>query len=156
MADPNVIRKAPPISAGRRLWAFLAYLLGPIGWAIAFLFGRNDPFITFHIRQSIGVFGGFVIGALAWLAAGYAITIIPYFGPLIAAALFALVMALAAACAILWVVGMANALRGRRHILPLVGARAERWLGSEKRKPRAAGESYLAAAYANLMEQTKG
>jgi len=60
---------------------------------------------------------GLIIGAVAWLLIGGVISVVPYFGPLLAFGSFALVIALAATCLILWVMGMFNAVRGRGRTL---------------------------------------
>jgi uncharacterized membrane protein len=152
MTESNTIMQRRAVSGSSKFLAFLAYLLGPIGWGIAFLFGRNDSFVRFHIRQSIGLWAGLAIGIAAWFVIGGVLSIIPYFGPLLAFGSFALVIALVAACIILWIRGMLNALTGHVRVLPLFGERAERWLGGERRKPKSLTESYVVAAYANLAE----
>ena len=152
MTEPNAITQRRIVSGSDRLFGFLAYLLGPIGWVLGFLVKRKDRFVRLHIRQSIGVWAGLIIGAVAWLLIGGAISVVPYFGPLLAFGSFALVIALAATCLILWVTGMLNAVRGRGRVLPIFGDRAERMLGGERRKPKGLTESYTIAAYANLAE----
>jgi uncharacterized membrane protein len=154
MTEPTAITQRTVVSGSSRLLAFLAYLLGPIGWVIAFLFGRKDPFVRFHLRQSIGLWAGLAVGILAWFVIGGVISVVPYFGPLLAFGSFALVIALFAACVFLWIRGMLNALSGKIRILPLFGERAERWLGGERRKPKSMTDSYKAAAYANLAESS--
>ncbi len=153
--DLDVILQKVSIPGGSRLLAFLAYLLGPIGWIIAYLFGRDKPFVKFHIRQSSGLWGGLFIGIVAWILIGGVILVIPFFGPMLAAASFALVIALVAACVLLWLKGMWNAITGQLHILPLFGERAEYWLGGERRKAKLQTTAYELAAYANLAENSQ-
>jgi len=129
MADQTLPDASIHVGGGSRLLAFLAYLLGPLGWVIALLFGRKDPFVGFHVRQSISLFVTLFVGVLAWVAIAYLSALVPYFGPLIGFALFALVISLAISCVILWIMGMIGALRGRYRVLPLVGQRASKWLG---------------------------
>jgi uncharacterized membrane protein len=156
MTELNDIVHGTSVPGSSRLLAVLAYLLGPIGWVIAFLFGRNDGFVRFHIRQAIGLLGGLILGSVAWLLIGGAITVIPYFGPLLAAASFALVIALFTACAFLWIKGMMNAFAGRVRMLPLFGARANRLLGGPAPAPKSVAGSFALAAQANLAEVTRG
>ncbi len=144
-----------PVPGGSRLLAFLAYLLGPVGWIIAYVFGRNKPFVKFHIRQSIGLWGGLFLGIVVWVVAGGAILVIPFFGPMLSAASFALVIALVAACFLLWLKGMWNALTGQMRMLPLFGERAEYWLGGERRKAKLQTTAYELAAIANLAENSR-
>jgi uncharacterized membrane protein len=152
MTEASAIVQGVSVPGSSRFLAFLAYLLGPIGWVIAFLLGRKDSFVRFHLRQSIGLWGGLALGIAAWLVIGGILSVVPYFGPLLAFGSFALVIALVAACIFLWIRGMLSALTGRIRILPLFGERAERWLSGERRKPKSLTESYKAAAYANLAE----
>ena len=150
LTDTEVILQKVSVPGGSRVLAFLAYLLGPIGWIIAYVFGRSKPFVKFHIRQSIGLWGGLLLGIVFWVVAGGAILVIPYFGPMLSAASFALVIALSAACFLLWLKGMWNTITGQMRILPLFGERAEYWLGGERRKMKLQTTAYELAAIANL------
>jgi len=103
----------------KRFPAFAAYF-PVIGWIYAYVSRRNDVFVRFHLRQSIGLFLFLAAVALGWIAVGWLIAWIPYmfifsialFGLLIAAAVFAIIVSL---------VGMSNALEGRMLCLPIFG-----------------------------------
>ena len=119
------------------------------------MFGRKKSFVKFHIRQSIGLWGGLFLGIAGWVVAGGAILVIPFVGPMLSAASFALVIALVAACFLLWLKGMWNALTSQMRILPLFGERGEYWLGGERRQAKLQTTAYELAAIANLAE-TRG
>ena len=112
--------------------------------------GATSHLSRLHIRQSIGLWGGLFLGIIGWVVAGGAILVIPFFGPMLSVASFALVIALVAACFLLWLRGMWNALTGQTRILPLFGDRAEYWLGGERRKAKLQTTAYELAAIANL------
>lgn len=108
-----------------RLSAFVAYLLPLVGWLYVGLVDRKDPFARFHLRQAVGLVIFLLLVAGLYLIAGWLITWIPY-GFIFAIASFALVMAVAFVGVVLWVIGLFNALAGRREPLPLIGRRAAR------------------------------
>jgi uncharacterized membrane protein len=91
-----------------KLFAFLAYLLGIIGFIVVLVAKKDNRFAMFHAKQSLVLFFGWVIaGALHFVP-------IPFIGPLIGAVLYLLLL-------ILWVMGMVYALGGQEKDLPIVG-----------------------------------
>ncbi len=107
--DTSTNRKTPD-----RTTAAIAYLT-VIGLIIAIVLNANkrDDFVSFHIRQSVGIlFFSIVIMFL---------TAIPFLGVLIYifGGLFLLV---------LWIAGLINALGGKKQPVPVLGYKFEEWL----------------------------
>ena len=91
-----------------KLFAFLAYLLGIIGFIIVLVAKKDDEFAMFHAKQSLVLF-------LGWVAAGIvAFLPIPFIHALLSWALYVLLL-------VLWIMGMINALSGQKKDLPIVG-----------------------------------
>ncbi len=109
----------------QRVHAFLTYLLLPIGWLYALIFHRRSPWVIFHCKQSIALVAWLLLITAGWAAVSWLLAWIPY-AFVIGMALFALVIAACFFVVILWIVGMANALRGRARRLPVVGRWAQR------------------------------
>ncbi|MEK6822280.1 MAG: DUF4870 domain-containing protein [Nanoarchaeota archaeon] len=97
-----------------KLFAFLAYLLGIIGFLIVLLLKKNDKFAMYHAKQSlvlfiasviVGIVGGFVpvIGWFVILPVGYLLVFI------------------------LAIIGIINALTGKEKALPLIGKYAAKF-----------------------------
>jgi uncharacterized membrane protein len=104
----------------RRFPAFLAYLVPILGSIYVLVFQRKNAFAVFHARQSLGLVI-FIVGTfLAWLVAGYLLSLIPYM-IVFTVSLFSLVISAAVFSIIAWIMGMVNALKGRVVILPLFG-----------------------------------
>jgi len=91
-----------------KVWAFLAYLLGIIGFLLVILLKKNDKFAMYHAKQSLVLFifvllvsfVGSIIPILGWFI------IIPL-GYLLSAILFiqGIVYSLTGAQKRLWVIG---------------------------------------------------
>jgi len=92
-----------------KLYAFLAYLLGIIGFVIVLATKKDNKFAMFHAKQSLVLFFGWVIASVIWWLP------IPYF---IHAAISGI---LYLALAVLWVMGMVYGLSGQEKELPVVG-----------------------------------
>lgn len=114
------------MSKSSRYLAFVAYLLSLPGALLVLLARRNDPFATYHARQSLAIVGVALAAPLLWLVVAWAAAWIPLFGAVVGLSLFALVIATYAGLAVSWVVGMVFALRGLARPIPLVGAWATR------------------------------
>ncbi|HEY63080.1 MAG TPA: hypothetical protein G4O02_00755 [Caldilineae bacterium] len=112
--------------ARSRYAAFLAYLLNVVGWIYGFLFHRRDPFVMYHIRQSIGLTLAAIVVPIAWVILAWVLTWVPLAGALLSAMLFALVIGAYLALAAAWIVGMVRALRGRARPVPFIGRWANR------------------------------
>lgn len=96
--------------------AIVAYLT-VVGLIIAFVLNQNkkDPLGSYHIRQMLGiVVVGFVLGIIG---------IIPILGWIIAI-LGGIFMF------ILWIVGLINAVGGKKKPVPVLGKKFEEWFKS--------------------------
>jgi uncharacterized membrane protein len=108
------------VSISDRLLAFLTYPLIVVGWLLVLIFGRGSRLARFHVKQSVGLWL-FAIGVtVGWAAIGWVLAWIPYVAA-VSAALFSLAAAAWFFAAILWLIGMVNALRGRPAPLPIIG-----------------------------------
>ena len=106
--------------------AFLAYLLPVFGWLYVFLFRREDEFAVYHAKQSMVLTIAAIGAPVVWAVAAWVVAWIPLVGPVIAAALFALVLLAYVALGAIWIVGMVNALQAKMKPVPIVGTWAER------------------------------
>lgn len=104
----------------QRYTAFLTYLLPVLGWLYAIFFQRKSPYILFHTRQAIGLFFFLLIVFGSWVIIGYILAWIP-FGFIFSMALFTLVISAFGYGLVAWIMGMANALRGKVQLLPIFG-----------------------------------
>ena len=104
----------------QKIYAFLAYFIPVLGWLYVIFFHRKNPYVIFHARQAIGLFLFLLIAFGSWVVVGYALAWIP-FGFIFSMALFTLVISAVAYGIIAWIMGMANALRGKVALLPIFG-----------------------------------
>jgi uncharacterized membrane protein len=114
------------VSKSSRYLACVAYLLSLPGALFVLLARRDDPFATYHARQSLAIVGVALAAPLLWLVVAWIAAWIPLFGAVVGLSLFALVIATYAGLAVSWVVGIVFALQGRARPIPLVGAWATR------------------------------
>jgi uncharacterized membrane protein len=113
-----------PLSA--RLSAFLAYFLIIIGWIYVLLFQRKDRFAIYHLKQSVGIVVYLLVVSFGWVVIGWLLAYIPLMGMLTSVMLFSLVIAAYLSAIVLWIIGMARALRGMMTPLPMIGWQAQR------------------------------
>ena len=107
-----------------RVFAFLAYLLSIIGVLFVVTFRRKDDFALYHAKQSLGI-GLLAVGALIlWFLIFWMLVWIPYIGPILGFAVFALVIAAYIILTIACVTGMVYAFKGVQGLVPLVGETA--------------------------------
>jgi uncharacterized membrane protein len=94
-----------------KLWAFLAYLLGIIGFILVLLVKKDNKFAMYHAKQSLVLFICWVIVMI--------LTPIPIIGwiggPILGVVIF-----------ILWILGIVNALSGKQVPVPIVGKFADK------------------------------
>ena len=108
--------------------AFLAYLLSILGWLYVLLFHRKDELAFYHARQSMMLTLLAIVTPAVWIVVGWALAWIPLVGPLTAASLFSLTIAIYIFLAVAWIVGMIYALQAKMKPLPIVGGWTERLL----------------------------
>jgi len=97
-----------PVADDSRLFAFLGYLLGIVGFLVVLLARKEDRFAMFHAKQSLVLFFGWVLTGVLWTIP------VPFMGWFTAVVLsFFLV--------ILWIMGMIYALVGDWKALPVAG-----------------------------------
>jgi uncharacterized membrane protein len=114
------------VSKSKRILAVLAYLLSVLGWLYVFFFQRKEKLAVYHARQSMMLTIVAIGGPVVWAGAAWLLLWIPLVGPLLAAALFSLVILAYIALAGSWIVGMVYALQAKTKPVPIVGKWAER------------------------------
>jgi uncharacterized membrane protein len=103
-----------------KIFAFLAYLLGIIGFLIVLLAKKDNEFAMYHAKQSL-------VLSIAAMAIGVVNSAL-FFTPIpILGGLIHLALSLAGlGCFILWIVGIVNALGMQKKPLPIIGEYAEK------------------------------
>jgi len=114
------------VNEPKRHLAFLAYLLPIFGWLYVLLFQRKDEFAVYHAKQSMILTIAALGAPVAWVVVAWIVAWLPLAGPIIAAALFALVILVYIFLAATWVIGMIYALQAEMKPVPVVGRWAER------------------------------
>lgn len=112
------------MTTSQRLSALVAYL-PVLGWLYVGIFQSKDKFSKFHLRQSLGLFIFLLAVFLGWAVLAALISLFPY-AVLISVALFTLVIFAFLFGIVAWLLGIANALRGRMAMLPVFGRFASR------------------------------
>ncbi len=100
--------------------ALLAYLLPVLGPAYILLLRKDDAFSRYHAMQSLSIVAALILAPAVWILFSWLISLLP-FGGVVAAYVFALVVAVYLAVVVAWVVGIVNALRARRSPVPFFG-----------------------------------
>ena len=95
-----------------KLFAFLAVLLSIIGFILAIIVKRDDKYVMFYAKQSLGLFIAWVVVAVI---GGILKAIIPFIGNVIygIAAIILLV---------LWIFGLVYSLSGQMKEVPIIGS----------------------------------
>ncbi len=106
-----------------RLAAALAYAGWWVTGALLWLVERRDPFVRFHAAQSVVVFGVAAIVSAAFM--GLALVALQFLPSAFSMFLGAAGVT-AVAAVLLWIAAVAQALRGVRWRVPLLGSVAER------------------------------
>jgi uncharacterized membrane protein len=109
------------VSEQKRMLAFVAYLLGILGWLYVLLCQRRSRFAVYHAKQSLGLTLVAVATPAIWAVGAWLFSWIPLAGPLVAATGFSLVILAYVVLGVAWITGMANALSAKTKPLPLVG-----------------------------------
>ncbi len=105
------------------LLAYIVPLLGPL-----FIIGvqRRAAFALYHACQSLALLLGIVVVPALWAVVGWLVAWIPLLGPVLSASSFALVVAAYIMAVIAWLMGVANAARGRMDPVLMFGSWGER------------------------------
>ena len=111
------------------MFAALAYVLPVVGGIIGLIADGGNPLTRVHARQSIATVIALILTFFAWAAVGYVLSLIPIAGPIVAIALFSLVIAMAAFLAVNWVFSFVMALRGEERTIPFANRVALRLFG---------------------------
>lgn len=106
--------------------ACLSYLLLVLGWMYVFIFRRRDRFAVFHAKQAMVITIAAIAAPAIWLVFAWLIVRVRLIGPVVAAAMFAIVIAALIFLVAVWIVGMVDALQARMRSLPVVGGWARR------------------------------
>src|SRR5690349_15510820 len=106
-----------------RLAAALAYAGWWVTGALLWLVERRDPFVRFHAAQSLVVFGVAAVGIAGFM--GLALVALQFL-PSAFSLFLGAAGVLAVATVLLWLGAVAQALRGVRWRIPLLGGLAER------------------------------
>ena len=101
-----------------RIFAVLSYLLPLIGGIIGLALDKSNSLTRNHAHQSIAAVALLILGFLVWAAAGWLMGWIPFVGPIVALALFSLVMALGIFLIVQWIISLAVAARGQERQIP--------------------------------------
>ena len=107
----------------------MAYLLPLLGGLVGLAADGKNNLTRFHAQQSIAAVLALVLSFLAWAALGYVVALIPIAGPIVAIALFSLVVATAFFLAVNWVISLLSALRGEERTIPLANRIVRRLFG---------------------------
>lgn len=95
------------VNSEDKLWAFIAYLLGILGFVLVLLAKRKNKYAMYHAKQSLVLF---IAGAILNVAG--IVPIIGWFVIRPIGGIFILV---------LWIIGLINAVTGVKKPLPLIG-----------------------------------
>lgn len=119
--------KSPPTHQGGlhgpagdegRMFAVLAYVLPIAGAIIGLLVDGANPLTRAHARQSLAAILTLALAFFVWAIGGYVLSLIPIAGPIVAIALFSLVIAMAIFLAANWLISLVMALRGEERTIP--------------------------------------
>lgn len=139
--------KSPPTHQGGlqnaatdegRMFAALAYVLPFVGGIIGLIADGGNPLTRLHARQSISAVIALIITFFVWAAVGYVLSLIPIAGPIVAIALFSLVIAMAAFLTANWIYSFVMALRGEERTIPFANRVAMRLFGDGSAEPQSA------------------
>ncbi|MCY3831740.1 MAG: hypothetical protein OXG85_01910 [Chloroflexi bacterium] len=126
LGPPNALEGS---SGGRRAFAVLAYVLPVVGGLIGLLADGDNPLTRSHARQSLAAVLALVLAFLVWAIGGYVLSLIPIAGPIVAIALFSLVIAMAIFLAANWLISLVMALRGEERTIPFANRLVVRLAG---------------------------
>ena len=121
-----------------RRFAALAYLLPVVGGLLGLALDGGNRLTRVHARQSIATVIALLIAFFVWAAVGYVLSLIPIAGPIVAIALFSLVIAMAVFLVANWIFSFVMALRGEERTIPFANRVALRLFGNGDAESRSA------------------
>jgi uncharacterized membrane protein len=104
-----------------KIFAFLAYLLGIIGFLIVLLAKKDNKFAMYHAKQSLVLS---IVALIVWIPAAIITALIgwiPVIGWIIAILIWIVVMIVMLGLFVLLVIGIINALSDKMQPLPVIG-----------------------------------
>ena len=115
------------VTSESKLFAFLAYFFGVIGFVIVLVTRRDDPFAMYHAKQALvllltGIVVGFLGGAIAFVGIFVGVA---SGNPLAFIGLFTMFWLFAILMTILHIIGIVYALTGQERPLPIIGRIAD-------------------------------
>ena len=113
-----------------RRFAALAYILPVVGGLAGLALDGGNPLTLNHARQTIATVLTLILTFFVWAAVGYVLSLIPIAGPIVAIALFSLVIAMAVFLAANWLFSFVMALRGEERTIPFANRLASRLFSS--------------------------
>jgi len=107
-----------------RINAAVAYI-PVLGWLYVLIFTDRNPFVMFHMKQSIGLTLFILASFAGWIALTWVLSWIP-FGFLFGVVFFTVVIFALGTALVALIMGVTNALSGKVAFLPIFGATAHR------------------------------
>jgi len=95
-----------------KIFGFLAYLLGIIGFLIVLLAKKDNKFAMYHAKQCLVLC---IVSVIAVV-----IAMIPFVGWFVLGPILYVIIL------VLWIIGMVNALTGKEKPLPIIGKYGEK------------------------------
>lgn len=131
MAGEPEPKKTVPSSGSDdgKLFAVLAYLLGVVGWIIAFVVKKDDPYVRFHLYQSIFFLVAMFVVVIGLTVGQIAVGFIPGIGNMLACLFGLAFLGLWLVAGLAWLFVMWKAWCGEKYKLPVIGDYAEKFAG---------------------------
>ena len=103
----------------------LAYLISLLGPAYSLALRRDDAFSRDHAFQALALVLALILAPAPWFLFSLLVALLPI-GGVLAAYLFALVVAVYFAVVVAWVAGIVNVLRAKQSPVPFFGRLRQR------------------------------
>ncbi len=108
------------MKSSHKLTATIAYV-PLVGLLYVVLFCKDDEFAIYHAKQCLFLTVVAVLAPLLWGIVGWLLTLIPFVGPILAAASFALVILSYIFLIVAWLMGIVYTVQERMEPLPVIG-----------------------------------
>ena len=105
--------------------ALLAYLIPALGPAYILVLRKDDSFSRYHAFQGLALVLALILAPAAWFLFSLLVALLPL-GGVLAAYVFALVVAVYFAAVVAWVAGIVNVLRAKQSPVPFYGRLLQR------------------------------